>query len=257
MWIIPKQSTYFRFVRATEDLKSGFPEHYQEFLESLLWRSKPTLWRTWQQRLKKVSWLLRLCGLTLKPSQQKSFEDALTSSLRDTRVSRSVPPENDKEKTTPDTFGRILRESCRQYDLFDASSRMSPDTLPLDSQKFTEAYEIWVTKLRQDYLARENSVLTTKERDYLFLPTPRASDCDGGRVNTKLINGRFKVLRIRSNQWFGAHITDALTINQPNEVVVNPSWIEEEIMGVPTGWTDIGSWATESSRNVQKKRTDI
>jgi len=181
MWIIPKQLTYFRFVPDTVDSNSDYPEHWKEFLESLLWRSKPTLWRTWQQRLKRVNWLSKLCGRILKPSRQKDFEDALILSLRATRANRSVSPANDKAQTTPDTFGRILKESSRQLDLFGASSRTSPDTLQSDSPKFMQAYEIWVTQLRLDCLQRQRSALRTNGKDCLSWEdwaTPRACAID-------------------------------------------------------------------------------
>jgi hypothetical protein len=38
---------------------------------------------------------------------------------------------------------------------------------------FIEAYEIWVTKLRQDYLARQSAVRLTDEQDCLSWPTPK------------------------------------------------------------------------------------
>ena len=176
MWIIPKRSQFYHFVQATEDSNSEYPDHWQTLLESLLWRSKPTRWRTWLQRLKRVSWLSKLCTRTLRPSRQSDFLDALTSSLRATRASRSASPASEPEPTTPDTFGRILRESSRQLDLFGASSKTSPDTLASDSPKFIAAYEIWVTRLRQDSLQRQKSARLTNGSDCLSWPTPKEHD---------------------------------------------------------------------------------
>ncbi|MCK5616298.1 hypothetical protein KAR91_81300, partial [Candidatus Pacearchaeota archaeon] len=42
-----------------------------------------------------------------------------------------------------------------QLDLFGASSRTSADTSIWDLTKFTKAFEIWVTRLRQDCLQRQ------------------------------------------------------------------------------------------------------
>lgn len=172
MWIIPKNSQFYRFVRATADSNSDYREHWQTLLLSLLWRSKPTRWRIWLQRLKRVSWLSRLCTRICEPSRQRDFEDVLISSLRGTRASRSQSPASEPEQKTRDSFGRILAGSCRQYDLFLDSSRTSPDTLPSDSPKFTEAYEIWVTKLRQDCLRRQKSEPRTNGNGCLSWRTP-------------------------------------------------------------------------------------
>ena len=171
MWLIPKSSRFSHFAPATVDSNSDYPAHWRTLCESLQWRSKHTHWRTWSQRLRKASWLSKLCGRICEPSRQKDFEDALISSLRATRASRSVPPASEKAKATTDTFGRILRESCGQLNLFGASSRTSPATCPLDSPQFTEAYEIWVTKLRQDCLQRQSAVRRTDGSDCLFWPT--------------------------------------------------------------------------------------
>jgi hypothetical protein len=69
-----------------------------------------------------------------------------------------------------------LQESSRQLDLFGASLRTSPDTLASDSPTFTEAYEVWVSKLRLDFLAREKSALPIRGNGYLSWPTIAVSD---------------------------------------------------------------------------------
>jgi len=62
---------------------------------------------------------------------------------------------------------------------------MSADTLPLDTPKFTEAYEIWVIRLRRDYLVRQSAVLRTNGNGCLFWPTIRASDGQHGGPNQR------------------------------------------------------------------------
>jgi len=64
-----------------------------------------------------------------------------------------------------------LRESLKQLDLFGSSEKMSVDTLPLDSQLFIKAYEIWVTQLRQDCLRRQSVVRHKSENGSLSWPT--------------------------------------------------------------------------------------
>ena len=171
MWIIPKTSEFYRFVPDTVDSNSDWPGHYKSLCESLLWRSKPSPWRTWLLRLRRTSWLSRLCGRICEPSKQKSFEDALILSLRDTRASPSASPASGKGAPTLDTFGRILRESSSQLDLFGASLRTSPDILPSNSPKFIEAYRVWVTQLRLDCLRRQSAGRRTGGSDCLSWPT--------------------------------------------------------------------------------------
>jgi len=113
------------------------------------------------------------------------FVIGYTSSLRVIHASRSHSPASEKEQTTHDTFGRILKESFRQLDLFGASSRTSQDTLVLDSPKFTEAYEIWVTKLRLACLQRRRSARLTREKDCSSWPTVQIADSKQCKFNKR------------------------------------------------------------------------
>jgi len=102
---------------------------------------------------------------------ESHFTKGYTSLLRVIPASRSASPAKEKEQKILDTFGRILKESSRQYSLFGVSSRTLEDTLVLDSQKFIEAYEIWVTRLRRDCLRRQSAVRHTDVSDCLSWPT--------------------------------------------------------------------------------------
>ena len=133
-----------------------------------------------------------LSGRILKPSMERLFVEKYTESLVVIPVSRFQSQANDKEQMTLDTFGRILNESFRQLDLFGASLKTSQDTLRLDSPKFTEAYEIWVTKLRQDCLQRRNVVRPIDENGCLSWPTSRVSDVEGGIVAAEATKSGFR-----------------------------------------------------------------
>jgi hypothetical protein len=172
MWIVPKNKELLACVLDMAESNWDSNELAQYLEQSVMWRSKPSLARTWSQRLKRASWMQHLSGRILKPSQHKSFEEKYTESLAVIPASHSVLPENEKEQTTPDTFGRILRESCRQLDLFGVSSRTSLITSILDTPQFTEAYEIWVTKLRQDCLQRQSVARHINENGSLSWRTP-------------------------------------------------------------------------------------
>lgn len=339
MWIIPRNSRFFLFVPATEVWNSDFPAHWRTLCKSLLWRSKPTPWRTWSQRLKKVSWLSRLCGRTCGPSRRSDFEDALISSLRATRASRSASRASVRAPMTPDTFGRLLLESSRQLSLFGASSRTSPDTLASDSPTFIAAYEQWITKLRLDCLQRQSAAHPTNGNGSLSWPTARAADgesCGGhttrqdadslkAAVNWQTpkeargdyvypngdktnpfptLSGQVKCWptpqhseykgqsqrgqfspddRLTNKVLSGLPAPDSLSTNgksrelwttpraiecrqqnskdiiqaisrQVGKGKLNPAWVEQ-LMGLPSGWTDCDSSATASSRSRRIKRS--
>lgn len=183
MWIIPKTSRFCHFAPGMAASNLEWPAHWRILLESLQWRSKPTPWRTWLLRLKRVSWLSRLCGRICEPSRRSDFEDALISSLRVTRANHTAAREREAAQKTPATFGPILLESSRQSDLFGVSSRTSADTLASDSPMFIATYEIWVTRLRLDYLARQSAVRPTGGSDSLSWPTIQTADANQAKCN--------------------------------------------------------------------------
>jgi len=107
---------------------------------------------------------------------ESRFGTEYTSSLAAIPVNRSALPASEKDTKTPDTFGHILKNKSAQLDLFSVSSKMSVGTLQSDLRTFTEAYEIWVTQLRQDYLVRQNVEHPIDENDSLSWATPNSLD---------------------------------------------------------------------------------
>jgi len=79
----------------------------------------------------------------------------------------------------PDTSGLTSKKSSEQFDLFDASSRMSKDTLALDSEKSLATWKASVTSARGEYLVRVKSALLTRESESLSWPTPSTRDYKG------------------------------------------------------------------------------
>ena len=230
MWIIPKTLPAYRYVADMGGLSLDSNELARMSEQSLMWRSKPSLVRTWLQRWNRVSWMSHLFGRILKPSMDDLFVEKYTSLLPAIPVSRLVSQESEKEQMTPDTFGRILRESLKQLDLFGSSEKMSADTLLLDSPKFTEAYEIWVTQLRQSWLVRASALPRTKDSDCLFWrspaepddrltnkvmqqanwPTPRAVDDQDGTKAYLNLQGKWREKRIKTGQEAGAKLCNAV-----------------------------------------------
>ena len=99
MWILPKNyQPSSAFVRATLESKEDLTLLESDIESSLMWRSKPSLLRTWSQRWNRVSWIPHLFTRILKPSQDTYFETALTLSLAGIRVSRFQRRVKDLEK---------------------------------------------------------------------------------------------------------------------------------------------------------------
>ena len=169
MWIIPNNFPLAsRFATASEDWTKDLSELSESFATSALWRSKPYSPRTWSQRWKRVKWIRVLFGRTLKRSQHTSFETALTGYLEGIPVRRSALQESEKGPRTLDTFGRILSESSKQFDLFAASSKTSTITLHSGFQKFMSLYREWVTSLRLEYSRRKKLAHHTRGSGYLY-----------------------------------------------------------------------------------------
>jgi len=173
MWIIPtnypQSSRYAQdMVGSSEDL--ALPDINIE--QSLMWRQKPSQLRTWSQRWKRDSWFRHLSGRILKPCQRTAFETELKSSLAVIPASRLAQQESAQEKKTPDTYGPTSKNTFEQFDLFDASSRTSKDTLALDCEKSLATWKALVTQQRGEYSARLKSARRIRESESSLWPTP-------------------------------------------------------------------------------------
>jgi hypothetical protein len=222
MWIIPRQSRFSAFAAVTPASKLDWPEHWRTLCESLLWRSRHTPWRYWKRRLRKASWLSRLCGRTCEPSRQSDFEAALISSWPVFLVSPSRLPDYAEEPKTSGTCGRILSESSTLWDLAGSCSKTSPDSSRrtpwstvrsfksiaedlrddweqhlrlaswLDSpdtqvSRFSSMsctdWRRWVIRARLDFLARQNSARPTSGNGCSCWPTPAAANYRDGKAS--------------------------------------------------------------------------
>jgi len=244
VWILPKNyqlSSAFAqdMVASKEDLTlQGL-----NIESSLMWRSKRTPLQTWLQRWNRVLWLQHLFTRILKPSHQKSFETKLALSLEVIPASLLAQQDSEKAQMTQDTCGLTLGDTLNQLDLFGASLKMSKGISRLDSEKSLATWKKMVTEQRGEYLERKSLGLFTKENESISLPTPTCSSAEGGRQKVEYL-GTFKTYRSNSNQWYGAKLRSVLEINQPKDSLANPAFVEE-MMGLKTGLTDIGSWGTE------------
>ena len=178
MWIIPRNYQLFSvFAQDMVESKEELNELSGQLEHSLMWRSKPTQFKTWLRRWKTLKWLPALCGRMLKPSQWKRFEEKLTSLLEDIPVSHSQQQESDKEQMTQGTFGPTSEGQLSLLDLPCASLRMSKGIYRLDSPQLSATWKKMVTQQRGEYSARLKLAHRTREKECLSLRTPNEKDC--------------------------------------------------------------------------------
>lgn len=287
MWVLPKNyqlSSAFAadMVESKEDL--SLPGLNIE--QSLMWRSKHSPLKTWCKRWKEDSFLPHLFTRILKPSQRKSFETKLTSSLEDILANRFHRQGQGKEQMTPDTCGLTLESTWKQLDLIEFCSKTSKDTYRLDSPQSLATWKKMVLLQRGEYSARVKLAHTTKESEYsswptvmasdwknmdtcnqmqlakavkVNWPTPRASEYkDCGPVGSK------SHTHMDAKRYLCAKVKNA---NKPKEHL-NPDWVEK-LMGVPRGWTALdgdsnkwqnnwsGDWEGNTPRTTDIKKDRI
>ena len=238
MWILPKNYPLSsRFALDMVESKEDLTLPGLNIESSLMWRSKPSALPTWLRRWKPASYLPHLFTRILKPSQRTSFETALTSSLAVTHANPFQQQESDLVKMTQDTCGHTSESTSKQYDLLDASLKMSKDTLALDSEKSLATWKALVTEQRGEYSQRVKLAHLTKESESISWPTPSARDHKGGYQGGRIRNGKvsFDTLDVAVQY----HSGDKNKVGH-----LNPEWVEW-LMGVPTGWTALDSWETE------------
>jgi hypothetical protein len=271
MWIVPK--TLSAFVPDTEGLNLDLEERAWMLESSAMWRSKPSSKQTWLRRLKKDEWMTRLSTRILKPSLHESFEEKYTDSLEDIHVSHSVAQGSEKEKKTQGTYGHTSESMSGQLDLFGASLKMSEVT---PRWGYGESCPIWkkmVTERSGDCSARRKQARLTNASECSSWPTPRAGNPGsrkpgtGGKIlaeeakknwhtpdcsDRRSAKSKQQGLSNQAKQHAGPPAQEKSSTSGKNQgsPKLNPNWVEQ-LMGLPIGWTDLGSWATESSHKPQ------
>ena len=149
----------------------------------LTWKGKRFWSKTCLRVWKRVFWIQHLSGRMLRPSMHDHFSEKYTALLEDIPVSLSPMRDTEKGPKILDTFGRLLRPSFEQLDLFGDGLKTLPDTLRWDSTRYTEIYRQWATTLRQEYMQRKKLAHHIEGNDYLSSqswPTPVVPN--GGRT---------------------------------------------------------------------------
>jgi hypothetical protein len=290
MWILPKNYPLSSvFVADMVESKEDLSLKGLNIESSLMWRSKPTRLQTWLQRWNRISWMPHLFTRILKPSHQKYFETKLASSLEAIPVNRSALPALDRERKIQDTFGLTSDDTLMQLDLFNVSLKTSKDTYRLDSPQLSATWQKIITEQRGEYSQRRKLALLTEENESTSWATPRTTDAKGGarRLNEK---GQ-RVSVSDPKKTYGANLSDQVKhwptpraseykdcgpvgsksqIHMDNKSYLcakvkdpkmpsghlNPDWVEW-LMGVSTGWTELGCWGTESCHKQPQKRGEL
>ena len=280
MWIVPKNlKMSSAFVADTLASSEDLSLQELQLERSLMWRSKPSPLPTWLRRWNRTPWLQHLSGRILKPSQHTCFEIELTSLLAVIPANRSAQRESALEKMTPAISGLGSENISKQSDLFGASLKTSKDISVSDSEKSSKTWKDLVTRRRGEYSARLKSARLTRESESTSWAAPRTTDAQGGgrplnekaqRITlsdpTKTYGGNLSdqvrhwptpSARDHKGGYIGGRIRNGKVSFDTLDVAVqhisnkdkksgtlNPNWVEW-LMGVPTGWTDLGSWGTE------------
>ena len=179
MWIIPKNyQPSSAFAADTLESSEDLTLPGLNIESSLMWRSKPSLLRTWSRRWKRESWLRQLFGQTLKPSQRTYFEAQLTLSLAATLANRSARQVSEQGQTIQDTCGPLSESTSKQLDLLDVFSRTSKATSRLDSAASLATWKKIVIEQRGEYSQRVKLARLIRESESTSWLTPRAMEVD-------------------------------------------------------------------------------
>ena len=230
MWVLP--DTYLPSSVSVQDMvetKEDLSLLKSSIEQSLMWRSKPSPFKTWLTRWNRVPWLPHLFIRMLKPSRVTSFETKLTSSLPLIPARRSARQAEDSAIKTPGTCGPTSTTPLESFDLAEYFAKTSKDTSRLDSPQSSAIWKNEVTTRRGEYSARLKQALATNGNASTLWPTPRASEYkDCGPVGSK------SQIHMDKRSYLCARVKDA---DRPKGCLA-PAWTEW-LMGVPIGWTSI------------------
>lgn len=143
-------------------------------------------------------------------------------------------PANDTEQTTQDIYGHGLEQPLANYDPITQSWKTCAATSPWDLVKYAATWPVSGMTQNGKLLARLRLVPRTLGNGYSLLPTPRATSAMGEKLFTirkRLDNGA--KYKHRLEEWL------ALQTEAPSKnCYMAPDWVEQ-LMGFPTGWTDL------------------
>ncbi len=255
MLILPKQLHTSQFVQDMTGLGLDSQEFSEQSSRCFMWRSKLTPSLTWLRRWKRTKWLQLLSGRMLRPSHFTSFVTRWTFSLRDTHANHLQTVANEREQQTQDTSGLTLQKEFNFVNQLPYSSKTSKDISPLDSAKSLAIWKSLVTKQRGEYFQRQKLATATKENESSSWPTPTARDWkDGTAKSCENTPSNFLLGREVHKFTSHYHTKNNMVGKRAESCRLNEEWVEQ-LMGLPRGWTGLGSWETESS--LPKQNTHL
>ena len=158
-------------------------------------------------------------------SQRKKLAHLTNASASSFLPTPTATPYGNNQGGAAGRTGQVRHslESMAKHDLW-------PTPTVQDSNKATK-------KLRDNHQNNLTAVVFNQQ-----LPTPTARDWKGGYTEKSLTrkDGKSRRFDALPNAAIGGVGTDIVVGH------LNPTWVEW-LMGVPTEWTDLGSWETESS----------
>ncbi len=193
MWIIPKNiSDTCPSVADTKGLGLDSEEFSQMCEKSLMLKSKPSLWRTWLRRWKRIKFIQHLCSRTLKNSHSESFVDAWTSCQEGSLVSLSPQQERREERKTQDTSSPTYSKASNSADqqlcfskMLRESSAVKQPMENLFSSMSSKVWKQWVIGQRQEFSQRLKSELLIKGKECSSWPTMTVKSGGGLPPNSK------------------------------------------------------------------------
>jgi len=243
-------------------------------------------WRGWKTR----HWIMRLSGLTLKPSTAAHGVAKWISSLPDIPASRSHSQACEKVRPTHGIFGRMLRVLSKRCSRNGCSAKTSKAISLWDFPKSPENYKQWALTLKRACSRRMKQEQAIRGGVFSCWPTPTAQ-MNGNRAELAIgTNGLFflaaqdqtgsqiglnEAVRTWTLFWLtakalgmtGSPPPDAYrysrrlhlslrpgTRSLAGELTFNPHF-SDWIMGWPIGWSDAGQPVTEFHRWLQHSRT--
>lgn len=280
-WIIPKNLHTFLCVQDMQALILDSKELSKTLEQSLIVKSKPMQSQIWFQKLKRDSWTQLLFGRILKHSRGKNFTIKWTSSQAVSRVNLSHKQVTEKQTMTQDIYSPTSKEVLNWSDLplFSLKTLKESCHANLEKNLLTEKAHLfcfmslenwkeWIIKQRREFSARQKLAHPTKEKEFLYWPTPTVRERTQN-INTLFtktgeiyqgIGTPYRKSKIQATLTLGQAIQYQNTGRQKEDQVnifgsrqepsmqtsknlnaihlqkLNPRWVET-LMGVPIGWT--------------------
>ncbi len=276
MWAVVPE--FCRSAPASEGWTLGSDECFQLLEQSVTWRGKQRVSKSWQRAWKKDLWIQHLCGRISKVLTAQIGVEQWISSLRDTPVSLSATPANERAQTTLGTSGLTLRESSGKPSQGLLFSKTSKDTSPKGSKKSSRRLPNWGSMQSGVYTAQPKPAFPTAGTGPSSWPTAVAGDSkscgaagystESGRHSGTTLTDAMKAwptptardhkdgtdpsLKVPTNGRLGlsAPRTTGATYRNTSGLRLNPLFVES-LMGFPIGWTAFAPLATQSFPSKQ------